>query len=316
MRVFPPPGLGCSSMSEKVRSQRALSLIKGTFFLCWTALAFLLGWPRVVGAWGEQGHKMVNAAAVENLPEPIRSYFRSRKAFLVDHAVDPDRLARESPEERPHHYTEVEAYDRYPFLAFQKRFVEDRGRPTPLQLQHGDSIWQIERFTLLLADAMRRRRFDQIDRAAVFAAHYACDLTQPLHTVLNYDGQLTHQTGLHSRFETGLVKALASRWVLNPRAAKEETDLRARIFTEYLESYGRANLIFAGDRIAVFGLHYQDPEFFRTFDDVLGLLARKRLEAAVSFVSSLWYTAWVRAGKPELRARPASAKFAAAPARH
>ncbi len=290
--------------------------MRASVSLLWLLPVFLLAVPRPARAWGEQGHKMVNAAAVENLPEPIRSYFRSRKAFLVDHAVDPDRLARESPEERPHHYTEVEAYDRYPFPAFQKEFVEERRRPTPLQLQHGDSIWQIERFTLLLADAMRRRRLDQIDRAAVFAAHYACDLTQPLHTVLNYDGQLTHQTGLHSRFETGLVNALAPGWVLKPRAAKEEPDLRARIFTEYFDSYRRAQLIFAGDRIAVFGLHYQDAEFFRTFDNILGLLARKRLEAAISFVSSLWYTAWVRAGRPELRARPRGAKFAAASAGH
>ncbi len=288
----------------------------GSASLPWLLPVFLLGVAPPASAWGELGHKIVNAAAVENLPEPLRSYFRSRKAFLVDHAVDADRLARESPEERPHHYTEVEAYDHYPFDAFEKQFVEERRRPTPLQLQHGDSIWQIERFTLLLADAMRRRRFDQIDRAAVFAAHYACDLTQPLHTVLNYDGQLTHQTGLHSRFETGLVKALAPGWVLKPRAAKEETDLRARIFTEYFDSYRRSQLIFAGDRIAVFGLHYQDPEYFRLFDNILGLLARKRLEAAISFVSSLWYTAWVRAGKPELRARPAGAKFAAAAARH
>jgi hypothetical protein len=33
-------------------------------------------------------------------------------------------------------------------------------------------------------------------------------------------------------------------------------------------------------------------------------VAKKQLEAAVSFVSSLWYTAWVRAGKPGVGRQP------------
>ena len=269
----------------------------------WLLVVFLSS-PRLASAWGQQGHKIVNAAAVENLPEPLRSYFRSRKAFLVDHAVDPDRLAKENAAELRHHYTEVESYDSYPFETFRRQFVGERRPPNPLQISHGDSLWQIERFTFLLADAMRRRRWDQADLAAVFAAHYACDLTQPLHTIVNYDGQLTNQTGLHSRFETGLVRALSAQWILKPQPPVQDADLRARIFVEYLESYRHSQLIFAGDRLAVFGRNYHDPEFFRAFDNILGLLARKRLEAAVSFVSSLWYTAWIRAERPQLGGRP------------
>ena len=250
---------------------------------------------------------MVNAAAVENLPEPLRSYFRARKAYLVEHASDPDRLARESAKERPHHYTEVEAYDSFPFRFFRLQFVEERRGPTSTQLQHGDSIWQIERFTLRLAEALRRRKWSEADQAALFTAHYACDLTQPLHTVINYDGQLTHQQGIHARFETELVNARASHWVLEPRPATYEPDLRARIFGEMLSSYSYRNIIYAADHIAVFGGHYQDPEYRSTFFNLTELMARKRLVAAVSFVSSLWYTAWVKAGRPDLRARPSEA---------
>jgi hypothetical protein len=43
-----------------------------------------------------------------------------------------------------------------------------------------------------------------------------------------------------------------------------------------------------------------DPGFFPAFEKLAGPLAEKRLDAAVSFVSSVWYTAWVRAGKPAL----------------
>lgn len=250
--------------------------------------------------WGNQAHQLVNALAVENLPEPLRSYFRTRKTYLVEHASDPDQLAGEDPRERSHHYTDAEAYDHDPFLKLKKQFVDEGRGPTQLELRNGDSIWQIEHFTDQLTDALRRRQWSEADRDAVFTAHYACDLTQPLHTVLNYDGQFTRQAGIHSRLETEIVNALKDGWMLKPLPAVNEVNLRARIFRELLASYRQRNAVFAADRNAVAGRTYVDPRFFPAFEKLAGPLAEKRLTAAVSFVSSVWYTAWVRAGKPEL----------------
>jgi hypothetical protein len=271
----------------------------------------ILSSPLPGRAWGEQAHRLVNAAAVENLPEPLRAYFRARKAYLVEHAIDPDLLARDDPEERLHHYTEADAYEPDPYSTFRKIFLEVRRGPSSLERPHGDSAWQIERFTLRLERALRLHRWDEADRDALFAAHYACDLTQPLHTLINYDGQLTRQRGIHARFETELVRVLASQWVFNPRPPVEEADLRARIFREMFNSYSYRNPLFAADRIAVEGRSYQDAQYLAAFGGLAGLLARRRLEAAISFVSSLWYTAWVRAGKPELRSARTEARASA-----
>jgi len=260
-------------------------------------------------AWGDRGHKMINAAAVENLPEPLRSYFRTRQAYLVEHALDPDHLAQDDAAERPHHYTDLDAYDSFPFLNLRRQFVLERAAPKSRQLRYGDSIWQIERFTLRLANSLQRRRWQEADNDAVFAAHYAADLTQPLHTVMNYDGQLTGQLGVHARFETDLVNALADGWRLKPRPAIFEPDLRARIFQEMITSFSCRNEIFASDHIAVSGRNYLDPQYYATFYKLAGPLAEKRLEAGASFVSSLWYTAWVRAGKPQLPGRSAVSHF-------
>ncbi len=269
---------------------------------CNIALAFLtlISYAKPARAWGNRAHRMVNAAAIENLPEPLRAYFRARQAYLVEHASDPDLLALENPQERSHHYTDAEAYDRYPFPRLRKQFVEGRRMPTPAQLRNGDSIWQIERYARRLAEALRRRQWDEADLAAVFLAHYACDLTQPLHTVVNYDGQFTGQAGIHARFETELVEASGDGWVLKPRPASNETDPRARIFRELLESYGERNRVLLADRSAVARRTYVDPRYLPAFAALAGPLAEKRLEAAVSFVSSLWYTAWVSAGKPRM----------------
>jgi len=251
-------------------------------------------------AWGDRGHKLINAAAVDNLPEPPRSYFRARKVYLLQHASDPDLLAHDDPAERPHHYTDLDANDSFPFSSLRRLFVLERAPPAAWQLRHGDSIWQIERFTLRLADSLRRRRWQEADEDAVFAAHYAADLTQPLHTVMNYDGQLTGQIGVHARFETELVNSLAEGWRLKPQPATFEPDLRARIFEEAVASYSCRNLVFASDHIAVSGRNYLDPQYHTMFYKLAGPVAEKQLAAGASFVSSLWYTAWVRAGKPLL----------------
>lgn len=263
-------------------------------------LALLLASARPALSWGNQAHQLVNALAVENLPEPLRSYFRARKTYLVEHASDPDQLASENPRERSHHYTDAEAYDQDPFPILKKQFVDEWRGPTSLELRNGDSIWQIDKFADQLADALRKRQWNEADRAAVFAAHFACDLTQPLHTVLNYDGQFTRQAGIHSRFETEMVNALKDRWVMKPLPAANDVNLRARIFRELLASYRQRNAVFAADRNAVAGRTYVAPGFFPAFEKLAGPLAEKRLDAAVSFVSSVWYTAWVRAGKPTL----------------
>jgi len=271
-----------------------------------TMLVLALAYSTVPGlAWGERGHKLINAAAVENLPEPLRRYFQAHKAYLVEHANDPDLLAKDDRAERPHHYTDLDADESFPFVNLQRQFVAEKAGPTPRQLPHGDSIWQIERFTVRLAESLQHRRWEEADRDAVFAAHYAADLTQPLHTLRNYDGQLTGQAGVHARFETELVNALADGWRLSPLPATFEPDLRARIFKEASASFSYSNAVFASDHIAVFGRSYLDPQYCATFYKLAEPLAEKRLAAGASFVSSLWYTAWVRAGKPVLAGWPA-----------
>ena len=174
------------------------------------------------------------------------------------------------------------------------------GARLPSELRYGDSVWQIERYTLRLAKDFRRRRWDAADHDAVFAAHYAADLTQPLHTVINYDGQLTNQRGIHARFETELVRDLAGRWTLRPQPAEVVPDLRARIFRELVASYSDRQVIFSADREAAAGGGYLDPQFPARFERLAGPLALRQLDAAAALVSSFWYTAWVRAGRPVL----------------
>lgn len=251
-------------------------------------------------AWGRHAHQMVNAAAIKTLPFPLRSYFLPDQFYLVDHASDPDLKAKQDPKERPRHFIEVEAYDHYPFREFRKEFVLEQLGPSRAQARHGTVMWQIGRFTLYLEQDFRRADWREANHDAVYLAHYAADLTQPLHTVKNYDGQQTGQRGIHARFEVGLVDLMGNRWVLRPQPASEIPNLRARIFEEFLNSYRQSQPIFAADRKVHTFIPYTTPKFLPVFARATGPIAETQLDDAANFVGSLWYTAWVRAGKPDL----------------
>ena len=272
-----------------------------TFFrLSAPALVCLLLFTRLGWSWGRRAHEMVNAHAVENLPEPLRSYFGERVGYLVEHASDPDQLTANDPSERPHHYTDADADDMYPFPRLEQRFVREHRNPTAVERRNGDVIWQIETYTLRLSRDFKFKQWDAADHDAVFVAHYAADLTQPLHTVVNYDGQLTNQAGIHARFETELVNAMGDELRFAPRPASDVPDLRSRIFRELVASYRARLAVFDADRRAVAARSYLDPGFFPAFEKLAAPVAEERMSVAVSFVSSLWYTAWVRAGRPPL----------------
>jgi hypothetical protein len=254
------------------------------------------------GGWGRRAHQMVNAAAIKTLPAPLRPYFLAHQFYLVDHASDPDLKARHDARERPRHFTEVDAYGHYPFLEFRREFVVERRGPSPAQIRHGTVMWQIERFTRFLEQDFRRGDWREANYDSVYLAHYAADLTQPLHVVSNYDGQQTGQRGIHERFEVGLVDLMADRWFLHPRPAVKILNLRARIFEELLNSYRQSQGIFAADQRVRASFAYTSPRFLPAFAAYAGPVAKGQLEDAASFAGSLWYTAWVRAGKPDLGA--------------
>ena len=268
----------------------------------------LLACASVAGAWGREAHEMITAAAIGALPRPLRGYFRFHQFYLVEHASDPDILAGNNRAEQLHHFADVDAYDKYPFRAFERQFVVEDKPPTPVEIKNGDAMWQIEIFTTRLAADFRARRWADVNRDAVFAAHYAADLTQPLHTVKNYDGRLTGQTGIHQRFETGVVRLDADRWQLRVTPVALIPDLRARIFAEFLRSYQASASVFTADRKARIQQRPGDPRFLAAFADQAAPVAKAQVEDAANFVGSLWYTAWVKAGKPDLSAWKAAAQ--------
>ncbi len=139
---------------------------------------------------------------------------------------------------------------------------------------------------------------------AAAASHYIQDATQPLHAAANYDGQMSDQRGVHSRFETGLFERFESRLTLTPAPPKTIASPRDYAFDTLLSSYRDVNAVLKADKDAIGTKDTYDEEYFEAFFARIKPVLEDRLSAAVTATASIIVSAWEQAGRPSLTAVP------------
>jgi hypothetical protein len=122
--------------------------------------------------------------------------------------------------------------------------------------------------------------------------------------VLNYNGQLTGQTGIHNRWEDELFIRYQKQLVINPAALKSISNERDYIFDTLLESSQLADDVLAADKKAIGNRDVYDDQYFETLFRETRPILEKRLNDAINGVASVITSAWEQAGKPTLSASP------------
>ena len=204
--------------------------------------------------------------------------------------------------EGPRHFLDIDIYGPYPFVelphdyddAVAKFGVED-------VTKRGLATWRIAEYTQLLSEAMKSGDAEKIVEAAGALAHYIEDIHMPLHVVKNYNGQLTNQHGVHQRFEDDMVDAYAAQILLLPKMASEIEDPLEAAFDIVLDSYVYADNLLHADRRAKLGEDTYGTPYLEKLFRFSGWIAVQRMNDAATATASYWYTAWLRAGKPELK---------------
>jgi hypothetical protein len=280
--------------------------------VCLAVLA-LAAAPRHVETWGFDVHRLVTGRALDLLPEPIRPFFNRHRAFVVEHSVDPD-LWRSAgfTEEPPRHFMDLDAYDEPPFAALPRDYdaaVEKHGRE--MVHRNGTLPWRTEEIYRQLVRAFDDQRkgtggyaLENVKFFTAVLSHYAADAHVPLHAVLNYDGQLTNQHGIHSRLETEAVLRYRDRLALSPRTRAPVTTPREFVFDTLVDSFSHVGPVLEADRKALGkGLEYDDAYFDAFFRRVKPIL-EQQLSTAMSSVAALVAGAWEQGGRPELPVDP------------
>ncbi len=272
--------------------------------------AVVLAVPSTADAWGFDAHKFIVSRAIDILPEPLRPFFEANRAFIVEHTIDPD-LWRNAGfvEEPPNHFVDLDAYGRYPFTDLPREYGEALKKHGANKLKDNGLLpWRTHEIAGRLIRGFEalhkngRYAHSDIRFFSAIIGHYVSDAHVPLHSVLNYNGQLTGQTGLHDRWESELFVRYREQLALKPGPLRRIQNERDYIFETLLESSQLVPALLAADKEAIGNRDVYDNQYFETLFARQRLNLEKRLSDSITGVASIIASAWEQAGKPALSA--------------
>jgi hypothetical protein len=178
------------------------------------SLLILLILPQAAQAWGRRGHEIVAAVAARLLEEKKHAgYLKGHEFDLGYYANVPDIIWKNMGDdiykiEGPQHYIDWTK-------AFDKAFGSPKDLPVSFdefKTKMGDEYkYKLGVAPFRIHDMVTRckqlaAKLDRSTQGPLLVclgelAHYTGDMSMPLHTTDNHDGQLTHQEGIHSYIE-------------------------------------------------------------------------------------------------------------------
>ena len=140
-----------------------------------------------------------------------------------------------------------------------------------------------------------------VDNIVLYAAvltHYVSDGHVPLHAVVNYDGQLTVQQGLHSRWESELFERNRAKLKVAPPPLKPILNPRDFMFETLLASNRAAANVLESDKKAAEGREFYDDAYFEGFAAGTLQVMEQRLNDSIAAAAASITGAWEQAGRP------------------
>jgi hypothetical protein len=267
--------------------------------------------PARVHAWGFTAHRFITDRAIDLLPSDIRPFYVKFRVAVVEHAIDPDTYRTVGwNAETPRHFVDMDAWGPFPFTAIPhdyKEAVAKRGED--FVLKNGTLPWRADDMYRRLVESFQKINTapyarDDVKLFSSVLAHYVEDAFQPLHSNVNYDGQLTGQNGIHSRFETELFERYSARLRIVPAPLPHVGNAREFVFATLSDSFQLCDDVLAADRAAVAGRDEYDNAYFEALLAKTQPLLERRLGQTISGVAAVITAAWTEAGKPAVPADP------------
>ena len=145
---------------------------------------------------------------------------------------------------------------------------------------------------------------DNVLLYSAILAHYVSDGHVPLHAVVNYNGQLTGQDGVHSRWEAELFERNRAKLTIAPPAMKPIASPRDFMFETLLASNRAAANVLESDKKAAEGREFYDDGYFEAFGAGTLPVLEKRLNDSIAAVAAIITGAWEQAGRPAMVESP------------
>jgi hypothetical protein len=250
--------------------------------------------------WGSSTHKFINRKTVYHLPNSMQLFIQD-SLYFDQHAPDADTRRTDDTaffSEQWRHYLDIDDYPNFHNMP--------RNLDTLIQQygwlrvrENGTNPWAAIWFYDSLVVQLRRADWPKAKQTAADIGHYVGDAHQPLHVTKNYNGQLTGQSGIHSRYETTMLSTtyFANALAITPDSVHYIANRQAYIFDYLLHSNSHVDSVLQAD---LYAKSLSGGSFNATYYNALWNKTRRltleQVQAATQAIASFWYTAWVDAG--------------------
>jgi len=245
-----------------------------------------------------------------SLPPELFGFYKKHIHFLTEHAVDPDKRRHSDKAEPPRHYIDIDHYGEHAIDSLPKYWKEAVEKLTEDTLQaYGIVPWYIQKMYYRLEQAFKEKDEKKILYYSANLGHY---IGVPLHCTENYNGQLTNQHGIHGFWESRLPELfgddydfVCGRAEYIPKVQDYAWHLirgSSAALDSVLSFENQLNDSFSSDLKArgALTMKVYSEEYSAEFHRMLDGQVERRMRTAILAVSSMWYTAWVNAGSPDL----------------
>lgn len=274
-------------------------------------------------SWGIVGHEHINKAAVMVLPKPMLSFFYNHIDFMTQESTVPDirKYTLNYKDENPRHYFDRENFG--PQDSLPKTLAEaNKKYDAKFLMSNGILPWYIDEMMVKLTKAFKEKNRAEILFLAADLGHYIGDAHMPLHTSANHDGQLTDQKGIHALWESRIPELFAKNYKFTVAPPQYIENISEHTWQVINDSHSLVLPLLATDKQLrtstpeneIFVVDAQgkivktkynaakfSDEYANKLNSALNGMIESQMKKAVTETASYWYTAWVNAGKPDLR---------------
>lgn len=235
--------------------------------------------------------------------------FQAWVSFLSTHASDADYRKSTDATEGPKHYIDIDNYSEFLATGRIPQTLDSVNtiHGSTFVLDNGILPWATKSTFDSLRNCLQRHNFAKAQIFAADLGHYVGDGHMPLHITSNYDGQLSGNKGIHSRYESAMINANISQIIYTGDNATEISNV-----TQYIFDYLYANNLFCDSVLMADNYAkslstnysssiYQNALWGKSKSFTIPLFKR-----ASHALAALIYTAWVEAGSPSLLMTAAS----------
>jgi hypothetical protein len=284
-------------------------------FIC--AVFLVIGLYKTADAWGFWAHKRINRIAVFTLPKEMLGFYKANIEYLTEHAPDPDKRRSADKEEACRHYIDLDYYGVYPYDSLPRKWDSAVAKYSEDTLKaQGIVPWHIQIMYYRLVQAFKILDRDKILHISTDIGHYIADAHVPLHTTMNYNGQLTGQVGLHAFWESRIPENFGNNYNYFVGKAKYVSDPLSLAWDAVMESNRAVDSVlrFEKELSAQFpedkkysyeerngtSVRVYSKEYTAAYNEKLNGMVERRVRKSIFDVGCIWMSAWVDAGQPNL----------------